>query len=216
MHAAAAASGQAQCAGYTELHQAFLRDYSSWTTAAALLATLGFAGVMVVPTVVDEAARPLGVYVAKHLYVVSMTLSSALGVYGVNRYLTVGNYYNRFPAAQVITARNHLIENCKECSRSLCVFFRSLRKSRRRCCSYTDGKHEPWPQTNKILQESCGLAVGSGVFLQSVAWLCVGEPQHSRWHLGCIPPRVPAILVAGRSLLTATLWAFFSTRTRGR
>ena len=40
--------------------------------------------------------------------------------------------------------------------------------------------------------------------------------SHDRWNLGHTFRRVPAIFVAGRSLLTATLSAFFSTRTRGR
>eukprot|EP00966_Prymnesium_polylepis_P329221 7384960-Prymnesium_polylepis.2 len=122
-----------------------MHDYASWTLVAALLATVGFAGMFVNVTPVTAETFPVATYISRHLYVISMASTSMLSLACVNDFVSMGNYFNMVPAPYVMEARQLLHENA------------GLLKA---------------PLT-KTLQKF-GLAYSSNLFYQSVAFLCIG------------------------------------------
>ena len=144
LHAAALEDGL-QDPGYTELKAVILHDYASWTLTAALLATVGFAGMFVHVTPVTTESYPIATYISRHVYTISMALASMLSLACVNDFVSMGNYYNMVPAPYVLEAQSHLTKNA------------GLIRA---------------PLTEKL--QACGLAYSSNLFYQSVAFLCTG------------------------------------------
>jgi hypothetical protein len=144
LHAISLKEGTLGAQGYAELKAAMLKDYSSWTLASALIATVGFAALLIRIEPITAEAWPLATRVCLHLYFISMSLSSMLALSCVNDFISISNYYNMVPAPYCIEARLH---------------------------QYGNGaiRH---PLTTYL--QSLGLGHGSQVVYQSVGALCFG------------------------------------------
>ena len=181
LHAAAVRDGSISASGHVQMKDAILRDYSAWTFSAALVATVSLAGLLVAVSPADVESRPNGVWLAKHVYILSLALSAMLALSCVNDFISCGNYYNMVPAPFIIEAREHLYDARSKAEVEVAAdHFGNASNVAKRA-----------PITHVL--RNCGLGYGSGVFYQSIASLCLGLTSFVYMAHGfqfCIPAAV--------------------------
>lgn len=158
-----------------------LNDYTTWSTACALMMTVGFGGVFIGPGDFGAEDDDWIQWFVLQTYITSMLLSSCLAFCGVLDFSSLYNFYNMVPASMMNEARifnNGKIEAFKLSASSAEPRVEGVEYdillnpfSVANCTRRTGGNGFLF---KLILHKYLGLGYGPQVFFQSVRALCVG------------------------------------------